>query len=118
MSATINYKSPVSGTTPPTAVQMLPLSRVVAQVVLGDSDTTALITHNMNIPLASTPAQHGQNSYNPMVVIAFDASSAGTLVSPITITRGTNTITLTKTATTAGTNATLEVHIERYEPIL
>lgn len=118
MPATITYKSPNSGTTPPTAVQMLPLSRVVAQVVLADADTTAIITHNMAIPLASTPTQHGQNSYSPIVIIALDPTSAGTLVSPITITRGTNTITLTKTATSAGTNATLEVHIERYEPIL
>ena len=118
MAATITYKSPVSGTTPPTAVQMLPLSRVVAQVVLADADTTALITHNMGIPLASTPTQHGQNSYNPMVIIGLDASSAGTLVAPIAVTLGTNTITLTKLATSAGTNATLVVHIERYEPIL
>lgn len=118
MAATINYKSPVSGTTPPTAVQMLPLSRVVAQVVLGDSDTTATITHNMAIPLASSPTQHGQNSYSPIVIIGFDASSAGTLVAPIAITRGTNTIVLSKQATTTGTNCTLEVHIERYEPIL
>lgn len=118
MAATITYKSPVSGTVPPTAVQMLGLSRVVAQVVLADADTTALITHNMAIPLASTPTQHGQDKYSPIVIIGLDATSAGTLVAPISITCGTNTLTLTKLATTAGTNCTLVVHIERYEPIL
>lgn len=118
MASTTTYKSPVSGTTPPTAVQMLPLSRVAAIVAFGDSDTTATITHNMNIPLASSPTQHGQNSYSPIVIIGFDTSSAGTLVAPIAITRTTNTITLSKQATTTGTNCTIEVHIERFEPIL
>lgn len=118
MAATITYKNPVSGTVPPTAVQMLPLSRVTALVAFGDADTTATITHNMNIPLVSTSTQHGQDKYSPVVWKDFDVSSAGTLVPPISITRGTNIVTLTKLATTTGTNCTLEVHIERYEPIL
>jgi hypothetical protein len=117
MAATITYKNPVSGTVPPTLVQMLPLSRVVALVAFGDADTTALITHNMNIPLGSTPTQHGQNSGSPIVILGLDTSSAGTLLSPISFTRGTNTLTLTKLAVTAGTNGTVEVQIERYEPV-
>ena len=117
MAGTVTYKNPVSGTVPPTLVQMLPLSRVVALVAFADADTTALITHNMNIPLASTPTQHGQNSGSPIVIMANDSSSLGTLEAPIAFTRGTNTLTLTKLATTAGTNGTIEVQIERYEPL-
>jgi hypothetical protein len=126
MAGTVTYKDPIipiggsgatPGTVPPSAVQMLGLSRVTALVAFVDADTTALITHNMNIPLVSTPSQHGQQQASPIVIIGIDSSSAGTLVAPISFTRGTNTLTLTKLATSAGTNVTLEVNIERYEPI-
>jgi|SRR5208337_1037507 len=116
----VTYINPTaSGTVPPTAVQMLPLSRVVATAAFGDSDTTCTITHNMNIPLASSPTQHGQNSGSPMVIITqiFAASPTGTAPVSITFTRGTNTIALTKGSLT-GSAGTWEVQIERYEPLL
>ena len=114
--STVAYLSPSA--VAPTAAQMLTLSRVVATVNFSDADTTALITHNMNIPLASTPTQHGQNSGSPMVIMMLAASSAGTVAPVISVTRGTNTITLTKAATITGSNCTVEVSIERFEPIL
>lgn len=118
MAATITYDNPVSGTTPPTAVRMLPLSRVTAIVNFADADTTALVTHNMNIPLVSVPTQHGQNFGNPWVTMRLSTSSAGTVMPVISFTRGTNTLTLTKLATVAGSNCSVEVSIERYEPLL
>lgn len=116
MAATVTYTNPVSGTTPPTAVQMLPLSRVVSIVNFGDADTTALITHNMNIPLASTPSQHGQNSGSPIIIMTLASGSLTTVAPVIAFTRSTNTLTLTKAATITGSNCTVEVNIERYEP--
>lgn len=113
---TVTYTNPIAGTTPPTAVQMLPLSRVVALIPFADADTQAIITHNMNIPLASTPSQHGQNSGSPIVIINESAGSLGTVAAVIAFTRGTNTITLAKIAAT-GSNGTVEVQIERYEPL-
>jgi hypothetical protein len=116
MAATVTYINPTA--VAPTAVQMLPLSRVTALVNFGDTDTTATITHNMNIPLASTPTQHGQNSGNPIVIITLSTSSLGTVAGVVSFTRGTNTIVLNKLATVVGSNSTVEVNIERFEPIL
>ena len=113
---TVSYINPTATT--PTALGMLPLSRVVAIVAFADADTTALITHNMNIPLASTPTQHGQNSGNPWVTWILSATSAGTLPAVLAFTRGTNTLTIAKVTTTVGTNCTIEVTMERYEPLL
>jgi hypothetical protein len=96
---------------------MLPLSRVVALIPFADADTQAIITHNMNIPTASTPTQHGQNSGSPIVIIGLSTGTLGTVAPVITFTRGTNVLTLGKQAVT-GSNATVEVQIERYEPIL
>lgn len=114
--STVAYISPT--VVAPTLAQMLTLSRVVATVNFSDADTTALITHNMNIPLVSTPTQHGQNSGSPWVTIMQAAGSLSTVSPVISVTRGTNTITLTKAATITGSNCTVEVSIERYEPLL
>jgi hypothetical protein len=115
MAATVTYINPSSAA--PTALQMLPLSRVVAVVNFGDTDTTATVTHNMNIPLASTPAQHGQNSGNPWITWMLAASSAGTVYPVLAFTRGTNTLTIAKQSVT-GSNCTIEVTMERWEPLL
>ena len=112
--STVAYINPTSVF--PTLAQMLTLSRVVATVNFSDADTTALITHNMNIPTASTPTQHGQNSGSPWVTITQVGN--GTVSPVISFTRGTNTVTLTKAATITGSNCTVEVQIQRWEPIL
>lgn len=115
--STVTYTNPNSGTTPPTAVQMLGLSRVTCLIPFADADTNAIITHNMNIPLVSTPTQHGQNSGSPIVIIGVSTVSLTTVAPVIVYARGTNTVTLTKVSAT-GSNSTVEVHIERYEPLL
>lgn len=111
--ATVSYTNPTATT--PTALVMLPLARVVAQVVFNDADTTATITHSMSIPLASTPTQHGQNSGNPIVIIQLLAGS--TIAPIISFARATNTIVLTK-GSILGSNCTVDVQIERHEMIL
>ena len=116
MAAVVTYAYSVVGITPPTAAQAFYENLLVADVTWADADTTALITHNMNIPTASTPTQHGQNSGSPWVTITQIGN--GTVAPVISLTRGTNTITLTKAATITGSNCTVEVQIQRFEPLL
>lgn len=114
MPVTVIYTSPTA--VAPTQLQMLPLSRVSCAVNFADTDTTALITHSMNIPLVSSPSQHGQNSGSPIVTMRLSSSSAGTVAPVIAFTRSTNTLTLTKASVT-GSNCTVDIQIERYEPL-
>jgi hypothetical protein len=109
---TISYLTPTA--VAPTPLQVLPLSKVVALVAWADADLLATITHNFNIPLASTPTVHGQNSANPWVTIALAAGSAGTVYPVLNFTRGTNTIVITKPSV-VGSNSTFEVTVERHE---
>src|SRR5579864_6129189 len=47
---TVTYEYPVQSTVAPTVAQMKPLSLVTAQIVFSsDSDTQALLTHNMQL---------------------------------------------------------------------
>ncbi len=57
---TVTYQWPVVGTTPPTVLQMKPLSLVTAAVNFGsDSDVLALITHNMQLGTVVLPTNPG-----------------------------------------------------------
>lgn len=57
---TVTYEWPVVGTTPPTVAQMKPLSLVTAIVNFSaDSDTIALITHNMQVGSVILPTNFG-----------------------------------------------------------
>jgi hypothetical protein len=57
---TVTYQWPVVGTVPPTVLQMKPLSLVTAAVNFGsDSDTLALITHNMVLGTIVLPTNPG-----------------------------------------------------------
>ena len=57
---TTTYQYPVVGTVAPTVGQMKPLSLVTAAVNFGaDSDTLALITHNMNLGTIFLPTNPG-----------------------------------------------------------
>lgn len=110
----ISYTNPTA--VAPTALTALPVSKVVALVSMADADLLATITHNFNIPLASTPSQHGQNSGNPWVTMTLDTSSAGTVAPVLSFVRGTNTIVIKKTSV-VGTNCTIEVVVQRHELI-
>lgn len=57
---TVTYQWPVVGTNPPSILQMKPLSLVTAALNWGaDSDTLALITHNMNLGSVILPTNNG-----------------------------------------------------------
>lgn len=57
---TVTYQWPVVGTVVPTVLQMKPLSLVTAAVNWGaDSDTLALITHNMQLGTVVLPTNPG-----------------------------------------------------------
>jgi hypothetical protein len=57
---TVNYQWPVQGTTAPTVSQMKPLSLVTAAIFFSsDSDTLALITHNMQLGTVALPTNPG-----------------------------------------------------------
>jgi hypothetical protein len=59
---TVTYQYPVQGTVAPTVSQMKPLSLVTAAVNWGaDSDTIALLTHNMQLATVFLP-----NNTNPI----------------------------------------------------
>ncbi len=56
---TVTYQWPVVGTVAPTVLQMKPLSLVTAAINWGaDSDTVALITHNMQLGTVNLPTNN------------------------------------------------------------
>ena len=114
MAATVNYKYPVSGTTPPTFIQALPANTIQAEVVFGDADTTATITHNWQVSAADLAA------YFPTVSFVPNGSGTGGLVLATIIAALTNSIavTLTKASTAAGSAVTLVVTLTRPHSIV
>lgn len=106
--ATVTYQYPVQGATAPTKAQMLLLSLVIAQVHFGDTDTTAVITHNFQ-----NTTQENATFFMPEPNIQI--SAPGTVV-PLFSWAWTdsNTITITKASAT-GTNCTVEVYLHRID---
>lgn len=93
------------GTTPPTTTQSETVNAVVATVVLGDTETTAPIIHNMQITAAALAA------FQPYVTVGISVpGTVAPLVSRV-LTDG-NTVTLNKTSNT-GSGATFVVVIRR-----
>lgn len=111
MAASVIYEYPTSGgTTPPTQAQMALLSMVTAQVVMGDTDTTAAITHNMQISLANL------GSLFPTVVVS--PNVLGTTPAQVTVTlTNSNIITLGKVSL-VGSNGTFSVTILRPSSVI
>lgn len=107
MSAVVTYDWPVvvaGGTTPPTAGQ-------VASLVSGlgtwlDADLTMIMTHNFGLSTVELTAQF------PIVSRQTDPSNAGTINPVVTVTKATNSVTLTK-ASAAGSGGTFQFFIER-----
>lgn len=107
MAASVLYQYPngFGGTNPPTQAVMALLSLVTVQVVLGDTDTTAAVTHNMQISAADL------GSLFPVVRVL--ASSLGTNPAFITVAlTNSNVITLSKISQ-VGSNGTFNVYVLR-----
>jgi hypothetical protein len=103
--ATVSYLYPVAGSTPPTSRQIQLLSMLTATVHFGDTDTTAVITHNMNLTQAQL------NNGWPLILPYINAP--GTVVPLLSFAlTDSNNVTITKASTT-GTNCTLSVTLLR-----
>jgi hypothetical protein len=101
---TYNYPTAAASTVAPTTIQAV-VARVNAQVVFGDADTTAVVTHNFLLSTAET------NAGQPDVIIV--PLGAGTNPSTLTVAL-TNSIAITFTKGTAtGSAQTVAVTILR-----
>lgn len=112
MAAVITYLNPASvagGTVAPTFSQSLLCNQVVAQVVLADADTTALLTHNFQVPTA-------QSLYLPKITQVVLGAGTNMDTSTWALTNSV-AVTLTK-ATTAGSARTFLVYIDRPNTIV
>jgi hypothetical protein len=110
MAVTVNYEYPGLGlgTNPPSIAQIALLSAVTAQVVFGDADTTAAITHNFGISTPNLGSLFPFVGYYPTLL---GTNPAAAVVSAALT--NSNVVTLTKSATTAGTNGTYNVILLR-----
>ena len=87
MAVVNQYQYPVGGTTPPTAIQAAGVQAVYAQITWGDTDISALITHNFGViqpnitpysgGVAGTPV--AATAVFPVIITYVDASSGGTV---------------------------------------
>jgi len=103
--ATVTYLYPVAGATAPTAAQIRLLSLVTVQVHFGDTDTSAVLTHNFGESTAENA--------DGFPLIDWWITAPGTVVPLISFAfTDTNTVTITKASTT-GTNCTIEVALLR-----
>ncbi len=106
--ATVTYQYPVQGATPPTKAQMLLLSLVIAQIHFGDTDTTAVITHNFQ-----NTTQENATFFMPEPNI--EILNPGTVVPLFSFAEtDTNDLTITKASAT-GSNCTIIVYLHRID---
>ncbi len=106
----VTYAYPIIGVTAPTTTQMSGLSLLTCQVSFADADTTATITHNMQLSAAALAR------LEPLVVIY--QNTGGTPAPLLAVTLATNTIVLSKQSTTAGTGGTVTVQVQRPHSII
>jgi hypothetical protein len=101
---TVTYKTPVSGLTAPTAAQVYGLGLISAVLEIGDTDTSAVITHNFGLDANELASRF------PIVVM--NPTAGGTVFPQFTIAKATNSVTLTK-ASASGTGGSFDVFILR-----
>jgi hypothetical protein len=104
----VTYLYPVSGLTPPTLLQDLILSEVVAQVQFADTDAgPASVTHNWGLSSASLAVGVPQ--------VSITAVTLNGAVNPaLSFTRTTNAVTISKGSTATGSGGTFEVVVNRH----
>lgn len=111
MASTVTYQYPVSATTvAPTTAQAGTTSIITASVQMGDTDTTATLTHNWGLTA-------GQNTALFPIYHAYLTNTPTTAL-PITVSAlGTNTVTLAKASAT-GSSVTTTVTLQRPHSII
>ena len=131
MAITQTYLYPVAGTTPPTVAQALSVNAVICRInYSGDTDTSALVTHNFGVTqpqvpntLSGTPPTYtaapglsaglGLSTVFPLVTVTLDSTTAGT-VYPIVSVALTNSVAATVAKISApGSACTVVVVIQR-----
>jgi hypothetical protein len=107
MAVTVNYQYPVAGpsTVPPTSAQVALLSAVTAQVIMGDTDTTAAITHNFGTSAANL------GSLFPVPIVYANLLGTAPYQLAVSLTNS-NVVTLSKISQT-GSNGTFNVVLLR-----
>ena len=110
--STVNYSYPVSGAAP-SSHAVFTCSYVTGQLVMGDTDTTATISHNFN----NQQVRGGQNQTDalsrwPKFSYMFTTAPTTTLAgAALAYAQGTNAITVTKIAQT-GSGFTADFWVE------
>jgi hypothetical protein len=106
---TVTYAYPVSGVTAPTAGQTLRKNLVTAVVIIGDTDTTTVVTHNWGL-LASELADR-------FPIIVWNYVTPGTAPLLLSFSRATNAVTVNKPSA-VGSGATFEISLLRPHTII
>jgi hypothetical protein len=102
----------VSTTTAPTAAQAYYIQALKVLLTAGDADTTCTITTNFNLSAAEQTNLYPDISYIP------NKDSLGTVAPVLLFTATTNTITLVKANTVAGSGGSYLVTISRPSTIV
>lgn len=89
---TVTYAFPLSGVTAPGAPLMFHHSTLTATVAMGDTDTTATITHNWALSTAEIA--------NRFPIIIWNYVTPGTVAALLSFSRATNAVTVTKPSLT------------------
>jgi len=106
---TVTYAYPVSGVTAPTAQQTNRKNLVTAVVIIGDSDTTTVVTHNWGLSTAELADR--------FPIIVWNYVTPGTAPLLLSFSRAANVVTLVKPSG-AGTGATFEISLLRPHTII
>ena len=99
-------------TTAPTQAIAFYINQLQLQLTAADADTTCTITHNWNLTAAE------QTNLYPWVTYLPDPTSLGTVAPVLLFTVTTNTLTLVKANTVAGSGGTYRVTVSRPSTII
>ncbi len=94
-------------TTAPTAAQAFYLNQLMVLLTAADADTTCTITHNWNLSAAE------QANLYPWITFRANSDSLGTVAPVLVFTVTTNTLTLLKANTVAGSGGSYLVTVSK-----
>lgn len=106
---TVTYAYPVAGLTAPTASLMKHRSLLTAVVIMADGDAAAVLTHNWGLSVAELA--------DNFPLVTWNYVTPGAAATVLSVTRATNTLTLTKAAG-VGSGSTFEVTLMRPHTIV
>jgi hypothetical protein len=110
MAGTLAYLYPGSGTVAATATQAAGASMQTATITFADADTTAVVTDNWGFDAAALA--------RGCPVCTFEQIAGGSPSPLLTVTKATNTVTVGKQSTAAGSGGTVQITLNRPNSIL